>query len=127
MNRAPARAIEAHPETIGTLRLWHWAAIAAPFMPLFANSFGWIFTEVGRQPWIVHNLMTVQNAVSPRVSAAEVAVSMVIYTLLYAALAVVEVKLFLKYVRLGAEAIPDPDHDADAARDDADAPLAYAY
>ena len=48
---------------------WHWAIVAAPFMPLFANSFGWIFTEVGRQPWIVHNLMTVENAVSPRVTA----------------------------------------------------------
>ncbi|QQS02389.1 MAG: cytochrome ubiquinol oxidase subunit I [Austwickia sp.] len=107
---------------------WHWAAVAAPFMPLFANSFGWIFTEVGRQPWIVHNLMTVEHAVSPRVSAAEVAVSMVVYTLLYAALAVVEVKLFLKYVRLGAEAISDPaDSGADTVSEDADAPLAYAY
>jgi cytochrome d ubiquinol oxidase subunit I len=55
-----------------------------------------------------------------------VAVSMVVYTLLYAALAVVEVKLFLKYVRLGAEAISDPDHD-DTVSEDADAPLAYAY
>jgi cytochrome d ubiquinol oxidase subunit I len=70
--------------------------------------------------------MTVEHAVSPRVSAAEVAVSMVVYTLLYAALAVVEVKLFLKYVRLGAEAISDPDHD-DTVSEDADAPLAYAY
>ena len=54
---------------------------------------------------------------------------MVVYTLVYAALAVVEVKLFLKYVRLGAEAIPEPDeHGAgDPDREDADAPLAYAY
>ncbi len=107
---------------------WHWAIVAAPFMPLFANSFGWIFTEVGRQPWIVHNLMTVENAVSPRVTAAEVAISMVVYTLLYAALAVVEVKLFLKYVRLGAEAAGDPGAPSDDPdREDADAPLAYAY
>ncbi len=104
---------------------WHWAAILAPFMPLFANSFGWIFTEVGRQPWIVHHLMTVENAVSPRVTPAEVLISMVVYTVLYAALAVVEVKLFLKYAKMGAEAIPAPDHDPE--REDADAPLAYAY
>jgi cytochrome d ubiquinol oxidase subunit I len=59
---------------------------------------------------------------------AEVAVSsMVVYTLLYAALAVVEVKLFLKYVRLGAEAISDPDSGDDTVSEDADAPLAYAY
>ncbi|GAB78634.1 cytochrome bd-I ubiquinol oxidase subunit 1 apoprotein [Austwickia chelonae] len=104
---------------------WLWAAIILPFTPVFANSFGWIFTEIGRQPWIVHELMTVENAVSPRVTAVEVLISMVVYTVLYAALAVVEIKLFLKYVRMGAEAIPDPGQKSD--REDDDAPLAYAY
>ena len=32
-------------------------AIALPLLPLLANSFGWIFTEMGRQPWIVFGLM----------------------------------------------------------------------
>ena len=62
------------------------------------------------------------------VSATEVAISLAVYTLVYAAAAVVEVKLFLKYVRLGAEAISDPaDSGADTVSEDADAPLAYAY
>ena len=104
---------------------WHWVVLAAPFMPLFANSFGWIFTEIGRQPWAVHELMTTATAVSPRVSAGEVLFSMIVYTLLYGALAVVEVKLFLKYTKLGAEAVRDPvdsrtsDHDEDS--------LVFAY
>ena len=29
------------------------------------NAFGWIFTEMGRQPWIVFGLMTTRNGVSP--------------------------------------------------------------
>ena len=29
------------------------AAVALPLLPLAANSLGWIFTEMGRQPWIV--------------------------------------------------------------------------
>ena len=33
-----------------------------------ANSFGWIFTEMGRQPWVVFGLMTTAHAVSPSVS-----------------------------------------------------------
>ena len=33
-----------------------------------ANSFGWIFTEMGRQPWAVFGLMTTANAVSPGVA-----------------------------------------------------------
>ena len=53
-------------------RWWHWAVIAAPLLPIFGNSFGWIFTEAGRQPWLVFGLMTTSTGVSPSVSAAEV-------------------------------------------------------
>ncbi len=40
-------------------------AILLPFLPLAANSIGWIFTEMGRQPWIVWGLMTTPSGVSP--------------------------------------------------------------
>jgi len=103
-------------------RKWMWVAILTPLAPLFANSFGWIFTEVGRQPWIVHELMTVQSGVSPSVSAAEVLISMIVYTLVYAILAVVEVKLFITYTRKGAE--PYEDDETSASDDDT---LAFAY
>ncbi len=111
----------------GSLRpqWWHWLVIASPFMPLFANSFGWIFTEIGRQPWVVHNLMTTRAGVSPGVSATEVLISMIVYTLLYGALAVVEVKLFLKYTKLGAEAVPDPIDTGTSEHDDET--LVFAY
>jgi cytochrome d ubiquinol oxidase subunit I len=105
-------------------RWWLLVAAVTPLLPIFANSFGWIFTEMGRQPWLVYGLMTTATGVSPSVSVGEVWVSMVVYTLLYAALAVVEVKLFLTYVRRGAEPFEDPDHPADA---DEDAPLQFAY
>lgn len=104
-------------------RWWHWMIVAAPLLPIAANSFGWIFTEIGRQPWIVFGLMTTQHGVSPAVSAGEVLTSMIVYTLVYAAAAVVEVKLFLHYIRLGAESVPDPDHHDRGG----DAPLVYAY
>ena len=104
-------------------RSWIWLAVLTPLAPVFANSFGWIFTEVGRQPWIVHGLMTVNSGVSPSVSATEVWISMIVYTLLYAILAVVEVKLFLTYTRKGAE--PYEDHQASVS-DDNDT-LAFAY
>ena len=112
----------------GSLRpaWWHWAILAAPFMPLFANSFGWIFTEIGRQPWAVHELMTTATAVSPGVSAGEVLFSMIVYTLLYGVLAVIEVKLFLKYTRLGAEAVPDPGPTSSDSDSDEDS-LVFAY
>ncbi|MFC7485224.1 cytochrome ubiquinol oxidase subunit I [Knoellia sp. CPCC 206453] len=103
-------------------RLWVWAAIAAPLLPIFGNSFGWIFTETGRQPWLVNGLMTTAFGVSPSVSVAEIWTSMTVFTLLYAVLAVVEVRLFLRYVAHGAEPFHEPE-DAPAE----DAPLQFAY
>jgi cytochrome d ubiquinol oxidase subunit I len=100
------------------------AAPLLPLLPAAANSLGWIFTEMGRQPWLVYGLMTTATGVSPSVSVAEVWVSMAVYTLLYAVLAVVEVKLFLTYVRRGAEPFVDPATPADAHED---APLQFAY
>ncbi|WP_374967746.1 cytochrome ubiquinol oxidase subunit I [Terrabacter sp. BE26] len=107
-----------------TARWLTYAAVAAPLLPVFANSFAWIFTEVGRQPWIVFGLMTTAHGVSPSVSTGEVITSMVVFTLLYGALAVVEVKLFLHYVRKGAEPFEQPQDPADR---DEDAPLVFAY
>ena len=107
-----------------TSRWLLYAAVAAPLLPVFANSFGWIFTEVGRQPWIVFGLMTTANGVSPSVSIGEVITSMTVFTLLYGALAVVEIKLFLHYVRKGAEPFEQPQDPADR---DEDAPLVFAY
>jgi cytochrome d ubiquinol oxidase subunit I len=101
------------------------AAVTLPFLPLFANSFGWIFTEVGRQPWAVFGLMTTERAVSPGVSTAEVVTSLVLFTLVYGALAVVEVRLMLTYIRRGADPV-DPDEDPSAPHTD-DQPLAFAY
>ena len=104
-------------------RKWLWVAVLTPLAPLFANSWGWIFTEIGRQPWIVHELMTVQAGVSPSVSAGEVLFSMIVYTLLYAALAVVEVKLLLTYIRKG----PEDYEEHRASVDDDNDKLAFAY
>jgi cytochrome bd ubiquinol oxidase subunit I len=105
-------------------RLWFWAIVAAPLLPLFANAFGWIFTEAGRQPWIVFGLMTTATGISPNVSAGEVWTSLITLTLLYAVLAVVETKLLLKYIAAGA---PDFEEPVDPADRDENAPLVFAY
>jgi cytochrome d ubiquinol oxidase subunit I len=104
---------------------WLWLAVVLPLLPLLANSFGWIFTEMGRQPWAVFGLMTTASAVSPGVSVGEALTSVVTLTLLYAVLAVIEVGLMLKYVSAGAEEFvepPDP-----KLGEQSDEPLAFAY
>lgn len=98
------------------------AAVVLPFLPLLANSFGWIFTEMGRQPWVVFGLMPTSAGVSPGTTTAEVLTTLIGFTALYGALAVVEVKLLLTYIRKGL-----PDADPPQYVDDPDAPLAFAY
>ncbi|HEY6014106.1 MAG TPA: cytochrome ubiquinol oxidase subunit I [Candidatus Limnocylindrales bacterium] len=104
-------------------------AIVLPFLPLAANSIGWIFTELGRQPWIVFGLMHTSAGVSPGTSSLEVAITLVTFTLLYGGLAVVEVGLLLRRIRAGLP--PEPGRagpgGGDADGDEADRPAAFAY
>jgi cytochrome d ubiquinol oxidase subunit I len=74
-------------------------ALVLPLLPLAANSFAWLFNEMGRQPWIVQGQMLTSSAVSPSVSSIEVAITVVGFTLLYGGLAVVEVALLAKRIR----------------------------
>jgi cytochrome bd ubiquinol oxidase subunit I len=99
------------------------SGILVPLLPLLACSFGWIFTETGRQPWSVFGMMLTRDGVSPSVTPFEVGLSMIGFTVLYAALAVVEVGLLVRTVRQGPpEAVADPFADRDA-----DAPLTFSY
>ena len=109
---------------VTTERYWMPLAVATPLLPVAAMSFGWIFTEIGRQPFIVNGMMSTEAGVSSGVGAFSVALTMVLFTLLYGALAVVEVKLTLKYARIGAVPVAEP---VDPADRDADAPYVFAY
>ena len=103
-------------------------AVATPLLLLGAHSAGWIFTEMGRQPWVVFGLMNTSQGVSPGVSVTEAWISIVSLTLLYGLLAVIEVKLLLRFIKKGADPFVEPPEpslrDSD---DDQDRPLAFAY
>lgn len=92
-------------------------AIALPYV---ANSTGWIFTEIGRQPWIVFGLQKTADAVSPAVSVGELLTTLIGFTLLYGVLMAADVYLLRKYAvaglpDLGADG-PAPAGDPVAAR-----------
>jgi cytochrome bd ubiquinol oxidase subunit I len=76
---------------------WVPLAIALPYL---ANTAGWLLTELGRQPWIVVGLMRTSEGVSVAVSTTEAALSLLAYTLVYAALIVANVYLLAKYAKV---------------------------
>jgi cytochrome d ubiquinol oxidase subunit I len=88
--------------------------VPAMVLPYVANSAGWIFTEIGRVPWIVFGLMKIEAGVSPNVTAGEVLLSVVLFTLLYAALMAADIYLLAKYGKAGLKG-PEPDEPALAA------------
>jgi len=75
-------------------------AIVAIAFPYVAAIAGWILTEMGRQPWIVQNLLKTSDAVSPSTSTATVATSLGVFVLLYLALGVVDFLLMRRYARV---------------------------
>jgi cytochrome d ubiquinol oxidase subunit I len=107
-------------------KFFAWASTVIVLFPLFGISAGWIFTEMGRQPWIVFGQQLTANGVSPLLSPLEVWISMIGFTLLYGALAVVEVSLLLKYIKAGAPEVVVEDPFAEAQKDD-DKQLYFAY
>jgi cytochrome d ubiquinol oxidase subunit I len=80
-------------------------AIVAISLPFLANLAGWLFTEMGRQPWIVQGLLLTKDAVSPTVSAWSVGLTLAGFTVLYGILALIEAKLMIR----AAQAGPDPE------------------
>jgi len=75
--------------------------VPAMVLPYVANSSGWIFTEIGRVPWIVFGLMKIQDAVSPNVTAGEVLTSLVGFTVIYAVLMAADLYLLARFAKAG--------------------------
>jgi cytochrome d ubiquinol oxidase subunit I len=63
---------------------------------------GWIVTEVGRQPWIIHGVMRTADAVTP---VPGLVVPFVTFTLLYIFLAVITIWLLLRQVAASPESV----------------------
>lgn len=79
---------------------------AAPLMiplPFLCNELGWISAEVGRQPWIVYQVLRTQQAVSVTVSAGDVLFSILVLTLTYALLFCAWVYLLRRQIRRGPQ------------------------
>jgi len=81
-------------------RWFQWIAIVAIAFPYVAATAGWILTEMGRQPWIVQDLLKTSDAVSPNLSTATIATSLGVFALLYLALGVVDFVLMRRYARV---------------------------
>ncbi|SDG32669.1 cytochrome ubiquinol oxidase subunit I [Klenkia brasiliensis] len=116
---------------VPTSRIGVYGSLLAVGAPFVGNAAGWIFTEMGRQPFVVvpnpdvpraeQIYFFTAQAVSPGVTAAEVWTSLISLAVLYAALAVVEFGLIVRFVRAGiteGDTTPTPGIGGGPSRDD---------
>ena len=76
-------------------RKFLWAATLAAPLGLLAVEAGWMVTEVGRQPWIIHGVMRTKDAVTPMPN---VQISLLVTCLVYLVLGTVVALLLRRYV-----------------------------
>ncbi len=85
-----------------------WIFVFSVVGPFIANELGWVAAEVGRQPWIVYNLMRTRDAVSPNISAAQVAGSLTMFGVIYALLFAVWIFLLNDKIQKGPQPVSAP-------------------
>jgi cytochrome d ubiquinol oxidase subunit I len=70
-------------------------------LPYVANSVGWIFTEMGRQPWAVMGLMKTEAAFSPNLTGGMVLTTLIGFTLVYGLLMAADAYLLTRFAKAG--------------------------
>ncbi|WP_407924507.1 cytochrome ubiquinol oxidase subunit I [Actinomadura physcomitrii] len=82
-------------------RVFHVVMVCAVPLPYVAMLAGWVFREVGRQPWMVYGVLRTRDALSPGVGSGTIAVSFAAFTALFAVLVGVNAWLLARVARRG--------------------------
>ena len=96
----------------GKLGEWKWLQrllVIAPIFPFIAIEAGWFTAELGRQPWVVYPSASAPEGVelltnvaySPSVTAPELLITIVLFTLVYLLLFVAWARMVSKQVKAG--------------------------
>jgi cytochrome bd ubiquinol oxidase subunit I len=85
-----------------------WVFVFSVIGPFIANELGWVAAEVGRQPWIVYNLLRTSDAVSPNLSGAQVAGSIAMFGVIYSLLFAVWIFLLNDRIQKGPQPVSAP-------------------
>ncbi|HYJ60042.1 MAG TPA: cytochrome ubiquinol oxidase subunit I [Actinomycetota bacterium] len=78
-----------------------WAAISTVFLAELATTMGWWTAEIGRQPWMVWNVLRTTDGVSPNLTTGQVLASLIMFALLYALLLVLFLFLLDRKIKHG--------------------------
>ncbi len=86
--------------TLSRQRWFLWLALFSIPLPYVAGELGWVLAEMGRQPWIIQDLMPVSVAVS-NISTGSVITTFILFAVLFTGLLIAEVSIMIKQIRIG--------------------------
>lgn len=79
-----------------------WICVWTIPLGYIAAEAGWIVAEVGRQPWVIQDLMTV-GVGATNLGSVNVKISFTLFAVLFTALLIAEIKIMLKQIKIGFE------------------------
>jgi cytochrome bd ubiquinol oxidase subunit I len=88
--------------TLSENKWFLWIALLSIPLPYVASELGWVLTEVGRQPWIIQDLMPVSVAVS-KINSGSVITTFFLFGVLFTVLLISEISIMVKQIKLGAK------------------------
>lgn len=86
--------------TLARNKWFLWVCVLSIPLPYIAAELGWVVTEVGRQPWIIQDLMTVSSGVS-QLKTSSVVTTFILFAVLFTVLLISEISIMVKAIRKG--------------------------
>ena len=87
----------------GTLtrhRWFLWIALFSIPLPYIAGELGWILAEMGRQPWIIQDLMAVNTAVT-QINPGAVKTTFILFAVMFTVLLLAEISIMIRQIKIG--------------------------
>ena len=75
----------------------HWVGIISIPLVWICSQAGWIVAEVGRQPWVIQDLMPTNAAISD-ISSSSVQITFWMFAVLFTCLLAAEISIMLRYI-----------------------------
>jgi cytochrome bd ubiquinol oxidase subunit I len=69
-------------------------------LPFISSELGWVLAEVGRQPWIIQDLLNVKDGVS-QITSGSVITTFILFAVLFTVLLISEISIMVKQVKTG--------------------------
>jgi cytochrome d ubiquinol oxidase subunit I len=85
-------------------RWFLWVALFTIPLAYVASELGWMVAEVGRQPWIIQDLMTTTTAVS-NISSGSVQITFWLFAIIFTSLLIAEIGIMVKQIKIGPKEV----------------------